>query len=225
MMRWKLNLSFCFAVLVAVAMLPAGTNQAAQTRVITCVDAAPGAKHAKHGCFNLARAGGLTFAEGQEVFWSLFMFSNEAVAQSAKSTGGVVVKEYGRVWLSEFGSKDLAPAGGRLMARVGPLHVEPGVNYDQVFSYVITQPGDRTPVQTHSGPETWYLLAGQQCVETPDGVARAQPGDAVTLQLDVPMQVVTTGKSDRHAFAVVLHDSGEHRSKPSDWTPTGACER
>lgn len=225
MMRWKLDASCCFGLLVAMTILPAGTNHAAETSVITCVDTTPAAKHAKHGCFNLARAGGLTFAEGREVFWSLFMFSDEAVAQSAKSVGGVIVKEYGQVWLSEFGSTDRAPAGARLMARVGPLHVEPGVNYDQVFSYVITRPGDRTPVQTHPGPEMWYLLAGQQCVETPDGVARAQPGDAVTLQLDVPMQVVTTGKSDRHAFAVVLHDSSERRSRPSDWTPSGACAR
>lgn len=223
-MKWHRTMTLCAAALTAAAIQQPARLDAAETGVVTCVDVMQGAKHDKLGCFNLARAGGLAFAEGEAVYWSLFMLPDENAAQAAKSAQGVIAKEYGRVWLSEFGSKDLLKPGARLMARVGPLQVHPGVAYSQVFSYVVTRPGERTPVQTHSGPEVWYLLAGQQCVETPDGVGRAQPGDAVTLRLDAPMQVVTTGKSARHAFAVVLHEANEHRSKPSDWKPTGACE-
>ena len=204
--------------------LQAADAGTAQPLVHSCKNVASGAKHDKYGCFNIGRASGLSFDLKQPVFWHLYMFPDEKAAQAAKSRTGIVVKEYGRVWLSEFGPPKLRVTGGQAMATVGPMPVTRDAVYSAVFSYVVMRPGDRTPVQTHPGPEAWYVLAGQQCLETPQGVGRAHPGDAMVLQQNVPMQLVAKGKTDRHAFAVVLHEASE-RSIPSNWRPTGACTR
>ena len=45
----------------------------------------------------------------------------------------------------------------------------------------------------------------------------------MVLQQDIPMQLVATGKGERRAFAVVLHNASDRRSSPSDWKPTGDC--
>jgi quercetin dioxygenase-like cupin family protein len=191
--------------------------------IVKCVDAAAGGKHAGTGCFNLARASNLTFDEDAKVYWHLYMFPDEQSAQRARGDDGVVIKEYGRVWLSDFGPRDEQAPGGKSMATVGPIIVEPRKPYTAVFSYSVMKPGERTAVQTHSGPELWYVLAGQQCVETPDGVARATPGDTTVLQANVPMMLVATGTTERHAFTVVLHKAGDPRSVPADWPQSGAC--
>ena len=31
------------------------------------------------------------------------------------------------------------------------------------------RPGDNSRVHTHPGPEGWFVLAGEQCLETPSG--------------------------------------------------------
>jgi quercetin dioxygenase-like cupin family protein len=200
-----------------------GSN--AQPKVVTCVDAAPGAKLQGPGCFNIGRASGIKFDGTQQIFWHLYMYADEKQAQAARSATGIVVKEYGRVWLSEFGPRELERHGGKLMALAGPMNIDHHTTYSAVLSYTIMRPGDRTPVQTHPGAEGWYVLAGQHCLETPSGVGHARAGDAMVLQQNVPMRLVATGKTDRYAFAVVLHAANEARSTPSAWQPTNACDK
>jgi len=52
---------------------------------------------------------------------------------------------------------------------------------------------------THSGPEIWYLLTGEQCVELPDRVVRAKAGEGAFAPADTPMKFNIMGKSKRDA--------------------------
>jgi quercetin dioxygenase-like cupin family protein len=94
-----------------------------------------------------------------------------------------------------------------------------------VLSYAVMRPGDNSRVHTHPGPEGWYVLAGEQCLETPDGANKARAGGTMTARSNIPMELNVTGTALRRAFAVVIHDAAQERGVPSDWKPSGACSR
>ena len=135
------------------------------------------------------------------------------------------MEEDGRVWLSEFGARDAAPRGGEAVAVIGPLQLPAAKSYSAVLSYAVMRPGDSSRVHTHPGPEGWYVLAGEQCLETPAGANRAGAGQTMTVPPNVPMELNVTGTVLRRAFALVIHDSTQQRGIPSDWKPSGKCGR
>jgi quercetin dioxygenase-like cupin family protein len=191
---------------------------------VACVDVPPGEKRPEFGCFNISAVTGLHFSQAS-VYWHLRAFPSRTAAERAKSATGIVVEEDGRVWLSEFGPRHTAPRGGRAIAVVGPLQLPAAKSYSAVLSYAVMRPGDKSRVHTHPGPEGWYVLAGEQCLETPAGAARGRVGGTMTVRPDVPMELHVTGTTLRRAFALVIHDSAQQRGIPSDWKPSGACSR
>jgi quercetin dioxygenase-like cupin family protein len=87
-------------------------------------------------------------------------------------------------------------------------------------------PGMTAAEHTHSGPEAWYTIAGETCLETPDGkqVGRAG-GPPVIIPGGPPMHLTATGTEIRRALVLILHDA----NKPAttlhhDWKPKGLCK-
>ena len=191
---------------------------------MACVDVLPGKKRPEFGCFNIGAATALHFS-GASVYWHLRAFPNRQAAETAKSATGIVVEEDGRVWLSEFGPRNAAPRKGEAIAVVGPLQLPAARSYTAVLSYAVMRPGDKSRVHTHPGPEGWYVLAGEQCLETPAGPDRARSGGTMMVRPNIPMELNVTGTTLRRAFALVIHDSAQARGIPSDWKPSGACSR
>jgi quercetin dioxygenase-like cupin family protein len=191
---------------------------------VACVDVPPGEKRPEFGCFNVGTVTGLHFDQAS-VYWHLRTFPGRKAAEAAKSATGIVVEEDGRAWLSEFGDRNSAPQGGKSIAVVGPLQLPPAKSYAAVLSYAVMRPGDSSRVHTHPGPEGWYVLAGEQCLETPAGANRARAGGTMTVRSNTPMELNVTGKTLRRAFALVIHDSAQERGTPSDWKPSGACSQ
>jgi len=50
-------------------------------------------------------------------------------------------------------------------------------------------------IHTHPGPEVFYLLTGQQCLETPTGATKARAGEGMTAPANTPMQLNIVGQS------------------------------
>src|SRR5688572_11749215 len=203
------------------AQVPATAGHNHLTEV-ACVDVATGEKRPEFGCFNIATVTGLHFSQAS-VYWHLRVFPSRTTAEAAKSASGLVVEEDGRVWLSEFGPRNAAPRGGEAIAVVGPLQLPAATSYAAVLSYAVMRPGDNSRVHTHAGPEGWYVLAGEQCLETPAGAHRARAGGTMTVGSNTPMELNVTGQTLRRAFALVIHDAAQERGTPSDWKPSGAC--
>jgi quercetin dioxygenase-like cupin family protein len=189
---------------------------------VACVDVPPGEKRPEFGCFNIGTVKELHFRQAA-VYWHLYAFGSRKSAEAARSATGIVVEEDGRVWLSEFGARDTAPRGGKAVAVVGPLQLPVAKSYSAVLSYAVMRPGDSSRVHTHPGPEGWYVLAGEQCLETPAGANRAGAGQTMTVPPNVPMELKVTGTTLRRAFALVIHDSTQERGVPSDWKPSVKC--
>jgi quercetin dioxygenase-like cupin family protein len=182
----------------------------------------PGEKRPEFGCFNVGVATGLRFSQ-RSVYWHLHAFPNRKAADAVRSPTGIVVEEDGRVWLSEFGDRNAAPHGGKPIAVVGPLELPAATSYSAVLSYAVMRPGDNSRVHTHAGPEGWYVLAGEQCLDTPDGARKARAGGTMTVRSGIPMELNVTGTKLRRAFALVIHDATQQRGVPSNWKASGAC--
>jgi quercetin dioxygenase-like cupin family protein len=191
---------------------------------VACVDVPTGEKRAEFGCFNIGVVTGLHFSQ-PSVYWHLRAFPSRKAAEAAKSATGIVVEENGRTWLSEFEPRNTVLPGGEAIAVVGPLQLLAAKRYTAVLSYAVMRPGDNSRVHTHPGPEGWSVLAGEQCLETPAGTYRARAGEASMVPPNVPMELNVTGTTLRRAFALVIHDSAQQRGIPSEWKPSGACNR
>ncbi len=218
--------------LIALQMVPIdnlraqvhGTTGHDHLTEVACVDVPRGEKRPEFGCFNIGAVMGLHFSQAS-VYWHLRAFPSRKAAETAKSATGIVVEEDGRVWLSEFGPRNTAPRGGKAIAVVGPLKLPAAKSYSAVLSYAVMRPGDKSRVHSHPGPEGWYVLAGEQCLETPAGAERARVGGTMTVRPNIPMELNVTGKKLRRAFALVIHDSAQERGIPSNWKPSGVCSR
>ena len=162
------------------------------------------------------------------LFLRLENFSTTKAAQDAATSASAVVE-----WAGGFGCSSLAQwvygSGGTLVAEIGPVPDVPAA-----ASYVLdVNEADFGPemkaqvakqVHTHPGPEIFYLLTGEQCLETPNGTTRARAGEGMVAPANTPMQLNITGSSKRDAFFVVVHDAAKPRVTPSDWQPTGTCK-
>lgn len=229
----RIPLIGAFALILAALQIMPGGNLRAQAPAtaghqhlgeVACVDVAPGEKRPEFGCFNVGTSTGLHFSQAA-VYWHLREFADRKAAEAARTATGIVVEEDGRVWLSEFGPRNMAPRGGKAVAVIGPLQLPQAQGYSAVLSYAVMRPGDSSRVHTHPGPEGWYVLAGEQCLETPAGASRSQAGGTMAVAPNVPMELNVTGTALRRAFALVIHDSAQARGIPSAWKPSGACSR
>ena len=187
-----------------------------------CVIVAPGEIRPEFGCFRIGIAKNLKLNRAT-IFWHLYTFPSRAAADTARSPSGIVVEEDGRVWLSEFGSRNHISPGGRSVAVVGPLKLTRAKSYNAEIAYSVMQPNDRSRVHTHSGPEAWYVLSGAQCLKTPDAGRSARAGATMSVAPNLPMELSVTGADVARSLTLVIHDSTQEFGTASNWKPTDAC--
>jgi quercetin dioxygenase-like cupin family protein len=131
----------------------------------------------------------------------------------------------GRVWLFTIDAAGWHASGGERIAQIGPLPVESAVSYSAQYMEAIFAPGMTAPAHRHSGPEAWYTLSGETCLETPDGTMIGRAGGShVIVPGGPPMHLTATGTETRRALVLILHDSTQPPTTPApDWTPKGLC--
>jgi len=156
------------------------------------------------------------------VFWHLDVYPTRAAAETAKGPRGTVIESLGKVWLFTIAEANWQPAAGVRIAKIGPLPVTPNVEYTAVYLEGIFDPGTEAPIHMHSGPEVFYALTGDTCLETPAGVVT---GREIIVKGGPPMLLVATGTARRRGVALILHDSSQPATTlVHDWTPKGLCK-
>jgi quercetin dioxygenase-like cupin family protein len=174
-LHWRRNIFL--AVLVAtitISPVPSATSQPHDTEG-RCVPVSQRAGY-DFGCFiitseKLGRLG------SQPMFWHLDTYASRPEAEAAKGPRGTVVQSLGKIWLFTIAEADWRPPSGERVAKVGPLPIESDTAYTAMYMEAVFQPGMKSVVHRHSGPEAWYTLTGQTCLETPDGVMVDHAGD------------------------------------------------
>ena len=176
------------------------------------------------GCFILATET-IGPLDSAHAFWHLSTFATRSAAEASAGPHGRVVESLGKVWLLTIAEARWRPSQGTQVADIGPLPVARGVAYTAQYMEAVLRPGMKSLVHRHSGPEAWYTLAGETCLETPAGtlVGRAG-GSPVIVPHGPPMELTATGTDVRRALVLILHDSAQPATSPaSDWSPKGLC--
>ena len=176
------------------------------------------------GCWITAHAA-LAELPQAPVFWHLDTYPTRAEAEAAKGPRGTVVESLGKIWLLTIDVAGWRPAGGERVAEIGPLPVSSGARHAAQYMEAIFTPGMTAPAHRHSGPEAWYTVTGETCLETPAGklVGRAG-GSHVIVPGGPPMHLTATGTETRRALVLILHDSTRPPTTPEhDWKPKGLC--
>ena len=99
--------------------------------------------------------------------------------------------------------------------------------YATQYREAVFTPGMTAPTHTHSGPEAWYTVAGETCLETPDGVQIGRAGcPPVIVPGGPPMHLTATGTEIRRALVLILHDANQPATTTHhDWKPKGLCKK
>ena len=177
------------------------------------------------GCFILASQP-LGQFERAATFWHLETFPTRAAADNAKSARGAVVEAFDKIWLLSIADAGWRTAGATHVAEIGPLVTKPGTAYTAQFMEAVFRPGMKSRVHRHAGPEAWYTITGETCLETPDGTMVGRAGGAhVVVPQGPPMELTATGSETRRSLVLILHESAHpHTSPAPDWTPKGLCK-
>lgn len=218
--RLNAVLFFCLLLLLCTQLVAQGIA----TPGDTCK---PASKRTQEiGCWILAEnpVGQLTQSQ---VFWHLDAYPTRVAAQAEKGPRGTIIESSGKVWLMTIQDEKWRPAHGKRIAEIGPLPVIAGEKYTAQFMESVFAPGMTAPPHKHSGPEAFYAVGGETCLETSDG--RKQIGRASSPPIIVPMglsmHLTAIGTELRRSIVLILHQSSQPPvTMVHDWTPKDLCK-
>lgn len=149
-------------------------------------------------------------------YWLVENFPTLAQAQAAAGPTSLAVEVAGKVWLFTLGSKGGSTPGASKVAEIGPVPPISAPEYLLRINNAGGPPGAKTPVHTHPGSETFYVLAGQLSQKTPHGVSHVEAGHSMTGHgPDMPMEVSSSGASDLNALVMFVVDATRPFSSPA----------
>jgi len=159
--------------------------------------------------------------------WRFENFPTVDAAQRASTPASAVVEAGGKVWLLTLAAKGSRSKGATFVAETELLPPIPsGPSYEIVVSEADLGPEAKVMTHKHSGPETWFLLTGEQCVELPDRAVRGRAGQTPTsAPAETPMKLNIIGSAKRDALFLVVHDSSKPWNTFVDWQPKGLCQK
>jgi quercetin dioxygenase-like cupin family protein len=158
--------------------------------------------------------------------WRFENFPTAKAAQDASTPASVVVEAAGKNWLLTLAAKGGHSKSGTLVAETELLPSIPtGLSYEIVVAEADLGPEANVMTHKHSGPETWYLLSGEQCLELPDRAVRARVGQTMSAPAETPMKLNIVGPGKRDALFLIVHDSSKPFNTFLDWSPKGLCQK
>jgi quercetin dioxygenase-like cupin family protein len=208
------------SMMAIVELIP--TSARPQDTWSTCAPVADRAGRAL-GCYIVANQQLKQLPEGL-LYWHLDIYPTRVAAEKIKGPNGTIVESYGSVWLFTIAEAAWRSQGGKHIADVGPLPLDPAAGRTATYMEATSTPGMQSSIHRHPGPEAWYVLAGEQCLETPEGKTIVRAGESGIVRGGPPMQLTATGTVQRRSLVLVLHDSSQHWASPAaDWSPKGLC--
>jgi len=222
-------LSGCVSViLIAPSAAPAQVKPSDihEHGAVACIESpTPGKRPTSADCAILLQKKFSSLPPGPLV-WRFENFSTVKAAQDVSTPASVVVEAAEKVWLLTLAAKGGRSSGGTLVAETELLPPIPrGPTYNIVVAEANLDPEANVMTHKHSGPETWYLLSGEQCLELPDRALRARVGETVSAPAETPMKLNIVGPGKRDALFLVVHDSSKPFNTFLDWNPKGLCQK
>ena len=122
----------------------------------------------------------------------------------------------GKAWLFTLGPKGRATAGGTKVAEIGPVPPLSASEYLLRVNYGHGLPGSQTPVHTHPGSETFYVLSGRLGQRTAHGVMNVDAGHSMNGHpAGTAMEVFNSGSTELKALIMFVVDATKPFSVPT----------
>jgi quercetin dioxygenase-like cupin family protein len=177
----------------------------------------------KEGCFVLATVP-LGRLPDTGLYWHIDRYPTWAAAKKDQGARSTILHAYGKIWLLTIADQDFLAAHGTHVAEVGPLPLGSAPSYTAWYMEATFAPGMKSAVHRHAGPEAWYVLSGEQCLETPHGKSVIGTGQGGLVPGGYPMLLTATGSAQRRSLVLILGDSSLPNVLPeNDWKPQGLC--
>lgn len=202
-----------------------GWSQNTQNRsAIKCAEDSP-ERRGEEGCTILASRP-IVGTLPRNVYWHIDRFTSLETAKKAAGLNAAAAEAHGGVWLMTVEGKTRDHHGGRHVAMIGPLSLPASEGYTMRVVSSLLKRGASTPVHIHSGPEVWYIVAGEQCLETQNASHRLKAGNSFVLASDQIHRGRIHSAEMRGALALVLHDTKRPASRDlTDPPPLKACRQ
>jgi hypothetical protein len=133
-----------------------------------------------------------------------------------QTTTALVAEVAGKVYVVTLGSKGAATPGGTKVAEIGPLPPISASEYLLRLNYGSGPAGSKTPVHSHPGSESFYVIDGRLGQKTPDGIAYVDAGHTMNGHgAHTTMEVFNAGTTDLQALIMFVVDAGKPFSVPA----------
>jgi len=227
MPRFILPLGLCFVVPAsgpAVAQMNPGDPHV--HGAVACVDSpTPGKRPPNTDCAILLHKNFSTLPPGPLV-WRFENFPTAEAARGASTLASAIVEAGGKVWLLPLAAKGGRSKGGTFVTETEVLPPIPsGPSYEIVVAEANLGPEANVISHKHPGPETWFLLTGEQCLELPGRAVRARTGETMSAPAETPMRLNIIGPVKRDALFLIVHDSSKPFNTFLDWQSNGLCQK
>lgn len=161
----------------------------------------------------------------KSVYWHIDRFDSLDDAKAKAGANGVATEAHGGFWLMTVEGKSNDHHSGRHVEWIGPLILPRAQAYTMNVRSTLLKDGASTPVHTHSGPEVFYVVLGEQCLETQKVGHRLRASKFLILATDQIHRGRVQKAGVRGALTLVLHDAGRPASTDlNDPPPLVPCK-
>lgn len=207
----------------------ASTRDNKETKIITshssvkCLENSP-ERRGEEGCTILTNrplVGTLT----KTMYWHIDSFESLEAAKKAAGPNSVATEAHGSFWLLTVESWAEEHHGGQHIDQIGPFELPPAERYMMRVLSSLLMPGSTTPIHTHSGPEIFYIVSGEQCLERSESSQRLSHGQSYIVPGNSVHRGRVIGSTARRALALILFDAAYPASRDLDnATPIVPCK-
>ena len=133
-----------------------------------------------------------------------------------ETTTSLIVELAGKVWVLTLGPKGASTPGGTKLAEIGPVPAIHAAEYLLRVNAGSGPPGAETPIHSHPGSESFYVIKGELGQRTPHGVVHVEAGHGMRgHEGGMAMQVFNSGSTDLTALIMFVVDAKKPFSQPA----------
>lgn len=156
----------------------------------------------------------------RELVWHIDRFESKANAQAAVSPVSVAFEANDVWWLMTLEPRAENHHGGKHVTAVHLLPLPVARRYAMLVISAYIPAGMTSRVHVHSGVEAFYVIDGEQCLETPSRIYPMPKGATAVVATGDTMRLVATGPGPRRSFAVVVYDAAQPPTTRPDNPPS-----
>ncbi|WBH15908.1 cupin domain-containing protein [Sphingomonas radiodurans] len=158
------------------------------------------------------------------LYWHIYRFPDAASAKAAavRQRWATIVSAHRQTWLYVMTSEATPPIADGRRGVAGPFAVAAGKPIVARFMQSVFPPGMKTRVHRHSGPEAFYVVHGQQCMETPTERRMIEAGNTYVVAAGPHLQAAPRGR--RNLVLILAPAGAPWMALDESWQPSAFCD-